>query len=379
MNDPKRLSFPGFGIEEYTFESTPISLFDGKFTINWYALIITTAIILAALYVWFRFKEHGLKTDDFLDLALWVVLSGIVGARLYFIIFKLDDYIITDQGGFFQNLGASLYEMIAVWKGGLAIYGGVIAGGVAGVLVARKKKINLLQMLDFLAPPVMMAQGIGRWGNFFNVEAFGSVTDVPWRMAGTDVANYLYTDGQIDLATKNLIISGELGVHPTFFYESMWNLLGFLAIWLIFVQIPKTKKLHLFNGQLFYTYLIWYGLGRAWIEGLRTDSLYLVEGVIRVSQLIAILSLVAGIGLMIFGFVRYFKYGKGKVRRACEVIADANKEENKKKKEEEKKKEGNKEPINKEQSESKEKDDNGTDNQRQASVPDDQTSPKDGN
>ncbi len=307
-----KLSFPGLGIGEFDINSVAISLFNGKFVINWYALIITTGIVLAALYVLYRFKENGLKTDDFLDLALWVIICGIIGARLYFVIFKLDDYIVTTQGNFFKNLGASLFEMIAVWKGGLAIYGGVIAGGLAAFFVARKKKLNILQILDFLAPPVMMAQSLGRWGNFFNIEAFGSITASPFRMCSPSAINYLVRTGQLETGSETYqqMVDGTLGVHPTFFYESMWNLVGFLVLWLVFVQINKTKKLHKFHGQLFYSYLIWYGLGRLWIEGLRTDSLYLIPGVIRVSQLVALLSLIAGLILMILSFV-LLKKGKG--------------------------------------------------------------------
>lgn len=307
-----KLSFPGLGIGEFDINSVAISLFNGKFVINWYALIITTGIVLAAIYVLTRFKENGLKVDDFLDLALWVIICGIIGARLYFIIFKLDDYIITNQGNFFKNFGASLLEMISVWKGGLAIYGGVIAGGLAAFFVARKKKLNILQILDFLAPPVMMAQSLGRWGNFFNIEAFGSITASPFRMCSPSAISYLVRTGQLENGSETYqqMVEGTLGVHPTFFYESMWNLFGFLVLWLVFVQITKTKKLHKFHGQLFYSYLIWYGLGRLWIEGLRTDSLYLIPNVIRVSQLVALLSLLVGIALMVTSLV-LLKKGKG--------------------------------------------------------------------
>ena len=298
-----KLSFPGLGIGEYEVNKVALSLFDGKVEIRWYAVIITLGIVLAALYVWFRFKENGLKSNDFLDLAIWVIVCGIIGARVYFILFKLNDYIVTYHDNFFQNFGESIKRMLDVASGGLAIYGGVIAGGLAAFFVAKRKKLNIFQILDFLAPAVMMAQSLGRWGNYFNVEAFGSVTDAPWRMCSPTVANYLYNGGQIDLETKQKILSGELGVHPTFFYESMWNLIGFLAIVLIFVSFKKTKKLHKFHGQLFYSYLIWYGLGRLWIEGLRTDSLYLIPNVIRVSQLVALISFMAGVALMIASFI----------------------------------------------------------------------------
>lgn len=279
------VSFPNLGIDWFQINSNAIET--KSFKIAWYGLIITLGIVCAVLYVWFRFKEHHMSSDDLIDLALFTVVSGIIGARLYYVIFSLDSYIVKDAGGFFANIGASLGRMVAIWNGGLAIYGGVIAGGTAAVLVAKHKKMNMLQILDFLAPGVMLAQAMGRWGNFFNAEAHGGMTDGLFAMGlrGTEFGYF----------------------HPTFLYESLWNIVGFLAIWLIFVKLPKTKHLYKFNGQIFYSYLIWYGLGRAWIEGLRTDSLYLIEGVIRVSQLVAILSVLVGTALMVYSLVTLHK------------------------------------------------------------------------
>lgn len=296
------VSFPGLGIDEFTVKSAVFQI--GKFTLSWYSLIITTAIILAVLYVWFRFKESGLTIDDLADFALVVIPSGIVGARLYYVIFEFEHYYI--KGDFL----ATLKGIVSVWNGGLAIYGGVIAGGLAAVLMARHKKINLLKILDMLAPAVMMAQSIGRWGNFTNVEAFGGPTTLPWRMCSSKIAGNLYYNDLITDSEYFRAIAGEIGAHPTFLYESLWNLTGFLVLYFVFV---RKKKLHKIDGQIFYSYLIWYGLGRLWIEGLRTDSLYLIDGVIRVSQLVALFSFLAGVGLMIFGLVRYFKYGKGEM------------------------------------------------------------------
>ena len=307
--DKHHISFPGLGIDEFTVSENAIQV--GNFKIAWYGIIIMFGIMCAILYVWFRFRENNMKTDDLIDLAFFTVFFGIIGARLYYIIFSLDSYIVTSKGGFFANLFASLGKMLAVWNGGLAIYGGIIAGGTAAVLVARHKKMNMLKILDFLAPAVMMAQAIGRWGNFFNAEAHGGRVSMDYflsmgiRNEGSFATNYW---------------------HPTFLYESLWNIVGFLAIWLIFVKITKTRTLHKFNGQIFYTYLIWYGLGRAWIEGLRTDSLYLIPDVIRVSQLVAILSVLVGTSLMVYSLVM-LKKGKENafVRRA--TIPNKEKEE----------------------------------------------------
>lgn len=332
------VSFPGLGIEGLKVNSVAFRI--GELPITWYSIIITTGILLAALYVWFRFKEAGLSGDDLIDFALFVIPSGIVGARLYYVLFKLD-YYIEHPGQIFQ-----------IWNGGLAIYGGIIAGGIAAVLVARHKKIKLLKILDMLAPAVMMAQALGRWGNFANVEAFGGPTTAPWRMCADKITNNLVRN---ELVTTEEIIglhNGTVGAHPTFLYESLWNIIGFLVIYFVFV---RKKKLHKIDGQIFYSYLIWYGLGRLWIEGLRTDSLYLIDGVIRVSQLVALLSLFAGIGLMIWGLYRYFKYGKG------EMVLVIPREKKDIKKKDTNKKEL---PI---QNEAKEVNNDGTNNQRKRS------------
>ena len=283
------ISFPNIGIGEMKINTNAIEI--GSFKIAWYGIIITFAMVCAILYVWARFKENKLSSDDLLDLALATVVSGVIGTRLYYVIFSFEDFLVTNKGGFFANLGATLYEIIAVWDGGLGIYGGIIAGGIAAVIVAKRKKIGMLRILDFLAPAVMLAQSIGRWGNFFNAEAHGTETDIFLKMG-------IREDG---------IFTFTRYYHPTFLYESLWNIVGFLAIWLIFVKLEKTKTLHKFNGQIFYTYVIWYGIGRAWIEGLRTDSLWLIKDVIRVSQLVAILSALVAAGLMAYTFVMLYK------------------------------------------------------------------------
>lgn len=318
MSNVKTISFPGLGIDGLTMDSVAISLFNGKVNLTWYSIIIFTGIFLAVLYVWFRFKETGLSGDDLLDFALIVVPSGIVGARLYFVIFKFEHYFMAGLG-FWETI----YKVIAMWEGGLAIYGGIIAGGIAAVLVARHKKIKILKILDMLAPAVMMAQSIGRWGNFVNGEAFGGPTTLPWRMCSQRIASNFYGLGLVDAdGYYSIINNGEIGAHPTFFYESLWNIIGFIVIYFVFVRI---KKYHKFDGQIFYMYMLWYGLGRFWIEGLRTDSLYLIENVIRISQLVALLSFLAGLGLLIFGYVRLYKYGKGEMI----LLIQRNKEDDK--------------------------------------------------
>lgn len=304
-----KVSFPGLGIGEMEIDSVAIKI--GSLEITWYSIIIMIGILSAVLYVYFRFKEAGLSSDDLIDFVLFVVPSGIIGARLYFVIFKFSFY--------WNNPG----KIFAIWEGGLAIYGGVIAGGIAAVLVARHKKIKMLKILDMLAPAVMLAQSIGRWGNFANVEAFGGPTSLPWRMCSNKITNNLIRNELVNSQEILGLSQGTVGAHPTFLYESLWNLVGFLVIYFVFV---RKKKFHKIDGQIFYSYLIWYGLGRLWIEGLRTDSLYLIDDVIRVSQLVALLSFLAGTGLMIWGLYRYFKYGVGEM---VLVISRDQKEENK--------------------------------------------------
>ena len=266
------LSFPGLGIGEFRINRTAFSVFG--FDIRWYGIIITTGIVLAFLYVLYRSKFEKIKVDDVLDLGLFSVLPGIVGARLYYVFSTWDKHVVTG-GYFFENVRDTFVNIVSTRNGGLAVYGGIIAVVIAAALVAKYKKIKFAKFLDMLGPAAMIGQMVGRWGNFFNVEAFGTATDLPWRMG------ILTTSGTTRF------------VHPTFLYESLWNLLGFLIINALY----KKKK---YDGQIFVMYVTWYGLGRMFIEGLRTDSLML--GVFRISQIVAFVSFAAGtIVLIVLG------------------------------------------------------------------------------
>lgn len=269
------VSFPGLGIEPIEMNSTAFTVFGHP--VAWYGIIISCAMVLAFLYALTRAKFEGVTTDDMVDLTLFLIIFGVVGARLYYVIFKFSDYVATG-GSFFGNIGQTLLNVISIWNGGLAIFGAVIAGFITAYIVAKRKKIYFLVILDIVAPALIMAQGIGRWGNFTNGEAFGAETDLMWRMGLRRFSG----GGQF---------SNYIEVHPTFFYESLWCILGFIIMAIFY----KKKK---FNGQVFFFYMIWYGIGRAFIEGLRSDSLYLFNTGIRVSQLLAILVCVAGIVLM---------------------------------------------------------------------------------
>ena len=269
------ISFPGLGIEPFKMGKVAFSILGRE--VAWYGLIICVGIILAITYSYFRARTEKIKGDDIIDLSFFLVMFGIIGARLYYVIFELDSYLVTGQG-FVGNLKGTLLNAIAVWEGGLAIYGAIIAGFLTILVFTKIKKIKLTKMLDVASPAVMIGQLIGRWGNFVNVEAYGAETTLPWRMG---IHTSLFEN-----APELGIWLSETYVHPTFLYESLWNLVGFVVANVIY----RKKK---FDGQIFFFYIGWYGFGRMLIEGLRTDSLML--GSIRVSQLVGLLTFIAGV------------------------------------------------------------------------------------
>lgn len=267
------VSFPGLGIEEFTLNPVAFTIpIFGGVEVRWYGLIITLGIILAFTYCSYRAKQESVKFDDLLDMAIFTVIFGIIGARLYYVLTSLDKY-------------DSFYDAIAIWNGGLAIYGGIIAGGITIYVICRIKKIKFLKVADTAAPAVMIGQFLGRWGNFFNGEAYGVevLEDSPL---------YFIRMGLI----PNIESASRMHYfHPTFLYESVWNIIGFIIINIIY----KKKK---FDGQIFLMYISWYGFGRMLIEGLRTDSLYV--GVFRISQVIGFLCFVVGSLLLIINLTR---------------------------------------------------------------------------
>ncbi|MBE6596412.1 MAG: prolipoprotein diacylglyceryl transferase [Ruminococcaceae bacterium] len=264
------ISFPGLGIDN--FKVNPVAIDLGKIEIRWYALIITLGMILAAVYCIFRAKQEGISMDNLFDMVLFGILFGIVGARTYYVLMKLDTY-------------DSFLEMIAIWKGGLAIYGGIIGGALTILVICKIRKINPFKALDMAAPAVMIGQILGRWGNFFNGEAYGT------KVAADSILYPL----RMGLLPNIDSYSVMYYYHPTFFYESLWNLVGFILINLVY----KKKK---FDGQIFYMYISWYGFGRMFIEGLRTDSLYIGE--FRVSQVVAFICVIVGVIMLIYNLLR---------------------------------------------------------------------------
>ena len=256
------ISFPSFGITI----NPPRSFSLGPVTVHFYGLIIALGLILAVVYACRRSKEFGIKEDDLIDGVLWVTPFAILCARAYYVIFSWESYA--------HNPIKALY----IWEGGLAIYGGVL-GAIAGVIVfCRIKKIKIPALLDLMLLGFFIGQSMGRWGNFFNREAFGAETEAFLRM------------GLMNKYTEKIIY-----VHPTFLYESLWNAAGFV----IFHFASKKRQ---YDGQIALGYAAWYGLGRCLIEGLRADSLW--WGPFRVSQLLAAVSCVAAVTALLVNYFR---------------------------------------------------------------------------
>lgn len=262
--------FPGLGLQ---LELNPIAFTLFGWPIHWYGVIIAAGFLLAVLYCSHISPRFGVKQDDLLDVLIAGVPLGIVGARLYYIIFYLDLFRKADGS---LDFGA----MVRIWDGGLAIYGGVIMAVLVGVVVCRIKKISFFAMADVCVFGLLIGQAVGRWGNFVNVEAYGGETTLPWRM------------GIVEYAANGT--ARYLEVHPTFLYESLWNIVGLIVL------IVIAKRWRKFDGQMFFSYLVWYGVGRGFIEGLRTDSLYFFGTGIRVSQMLGFASALAGAAVLIW-------------------------------------------------------------------------------
>ena len=263
------ISFPGLGL---SFEVSRVAFSIGSYNIYWYGITFALGFLVGMYYFHLRARSLGIHPYDGLDVLLWAVIGGVVGARAYFVIFQWEMY------------RDNLLKIFAFREGGLAIYGGVIGAVVVGWIACRVKKTPFLPVLDGGLTGLLLAQAVGRWGNFFNCEAFGSNTTLPWGMTSDTISRYLFNMADT-LAAQGMLVDPTVPVHPTFFYEFVWNLLGFLL--LAFVLTPRRK----YDGQVSLGYMAWYGLGRFFIEGLRTDSLML--GSYRVSQLLA-LALCAG-------------------------------------------------------------------------------------
>lgn len=258
------INFPNLGIY-LDYVGKNISIFG--FSIAYYGIVIVTGMMIAIWIAQREAKRTGQNPEQYLDLAMIGIAAGILGARIYYVIFAWDYY------------KDDLLSIFNIRQGGLAIYGGIIGGAVTLLVVAKRKKIPAPVLLDVAGMGVIIGQLMGRWGNFMNREAHGAVTDTFLKMGLQDASGVVTY------------------YHPTFLYESVWNLIGFIGLHFF----SKKRK---FDGEVFLAYVAWYGLGRVWIEGLRTDSLYLFSTGIRVSQLVAAVSFLAAAGILAWVLVK---------------------------------------------------------------------------
>lgn len=254
----------------------PIAFSLGGLSVHWYGVIIASAVLLAIFLGTNESEKRGIKGDDIIDMMLWALPISIIGARIYYVIFEWRYYI--------QHPA----EIIAIWNGGIAIYGGLIAGGLTVYWFTKKRGLPFWLVLDIAAPSVIIAQAIGRWGNFVNQEAHGEATTKAF-LEGLHIPDFI---------VNNMNIEGVY-YQPTFLYESLWNVLGFILL----LMLRRRKNL-LKRGEVALSYVLWYSFGRFFIEGLRTDSLMLAQ-TIRVSQLLSILLFVGAILLWIYRRKKY--------------------------------------------------------------------------
>ena len=266
MSDFTRVYFDGLGID---FDLPSVAFSIGTYEVHWYGIVIAFGFALAVLYGGRMAYKWKMSLDGMTDVLLWGTVFGIIFARAYYVFFQWDYYSLHPG------------EIIAIWNGGIAIYGGIIGAIIGAAIGCKAGKINFQNLLDLGALGLLIGQGIGRWGNFFNQEAFGTNTETAlFRMWSAKIRDTLSAD-QADLLAKGIEVNPEQAVHPTFLYESVWCLLVFAMLHII---VTKHRK---FKGEVFLLYGIFYGLERMIVEGMRTDSLYIANTTIRVSQLLS--------------------------------------------------------------------------------------------
>lgn len=293
--------FPGIGID---LTNVPSGFTIFGFTIKFYGLIIATGFMLALLISMKHAKKSGQNPDDYIDFLLWMVIPVILGARIYYIIFDLDNYIAPGK-----SFGQTFLDMINIRNGGLAIYGGLIAGVITAAIFAKKRKLSLPLMGDTICMGVMVGQIMGRWGNFFNREAFGAYTNSIFRMAIP--LDYYRSQGSLSYLLSTNVITEEMQkhtelvnglecitVHPTFLYEGIWN----FALLILVFAYRKHKK---FDGEMAMIYVAGYGLGRFFVEWLRSDSLMI--GPLKVSQMLGMVLFLLCTGVIVWNRLRIKK------------------------------------------------------------------------
>ena len=308
-----RVLFEGLGIQfDISRVAFTIPIGENGITVYWYGLLIALGFVLAMVFGIWKAKDFGIDYDRMADVVIAGLVGAIIGARLYYVLFNLEDY-------------HSFMDVINIQKGGLAIYGGIIGALTVGGVFCKIRKVKLLPMFDLTAMGLFIGQAVGRWGNFFNQEAFGSNTTMPWGMYSTETNAYLAAQST-DLLKIGVEVDPSAPVHPCFLYESILCALGFVFLWWL-------KSRRKFDGQIFYTYLVWYGTVRFFIEGLRTDSLMI--GSIRVSQLLSAIIAVGALFIIIYKFVFGKKVVYANTEEAAAMLEELEqKRKNKKKKKE---------------------------------------------
>lgn len=253
------ISFPGLFDLSFKINRVAFTIL-GK-EIYWYALIILSGFLSGLFIVYNTAQKRGVDKDHVFDIAFWGLIFGLIGARIYYVIFDLD------------TIRDNFWNIFKVWNGGIAIYGGLIGAVITAFVYSRIKKLKPLKVFDVFAPGLLIGQAIGRWGNFVNAEVYGKATSLPWRM----------------------VINNGAGVHPLFFYESLWNLSGFILIMML-----RDKKKN--DGEVFFSYTLWYGLGRFFLEGMRQPQyiLWLIPNTLGISQLVALVAIIFSVAALIY-------------------------------------------------------------------------------
>ena len=286
MSDYTRVYFEGPGID---FVVPSVAFTIGSYSIHWYGIIIAFGFALAVLYGGRMAYKWKMSLDGMTDVLMWGTILGIIFARAYYVIFEWSYY------------KEHLSEIPQIWNGGIAIYGGIIGAFIGAIIGCKIGKIDFRNLLDLGGLGLLIGQGIGRWGNFFNQEAFGTnTTTAPFRMWSLKIHDTLAASADT-LAAKGIDVDPSVPVHPTFLYESVWCILGFFILNYI---VHKRRK---YKGEVFLLYGIWYGLERMVVEGLRTDSLYIANTTIRVSQLLSAIIVVAFLVMHIINMVKLKK------------------------------------------------------------------------
>ena len=286
MSDYTKVFFDGLGFS-VDIPSVAFTIFG--YSVHWYGLIIAFGFTLAVLYGGRMAYKWKMSLDGMTDVLIWGTLFGIVGARAYYVAFEWEYY------------SQHLNEIPAIWNGGIAIYGGIIGALIGAAIGCKIGKIEFLNLLDLGSLGLLIGQGIGRWGNFFNQEAFGANTDTALFRMWSEKIQYTLEASQSTLADKGMTVDPFTPVHPTFLYESVWCLLSFV---ILHIAVTKHRK---FKGEIFMLYGILYGAERMIVEGLRTDSLYIGDTSIRASQLLSAIIVVVALAFFITFMVKYLK------------------------------------------------------------------------